>query len=163
MYSQELINTLMNCSKKVTQGWREVKDGRNGIKKVFEMQSIDGMYHFSGFYTQNSFFQEDFSIGLIYVSKTELGKVLLIRCNGLHGGTYAFGHHAYTHIHKPSVEGLNAGNKEPTIIEKIDEYTTLETALRFFAKLINIEPGDIHKHFPSHQIIQGDLFEGEEK
>lgn len=89
MYSQVFIDTLMSCPKKITQGWREVKDVRYGVKKVFEMESVDGSYQFSGFYTQNAFFKEDFSIGLVYVSKTEMGKVLLIRCNGLHGGTNA--------------------------------------------------------------------------
>lgn len=163
MYSQEFIDTLMSCPKKVTQGWREVKDARHGIKKVFEMESADGNYQFSGFYTQNSFFQEDFSIGLVYVSKTEMGKVLLIRCNGLHGGTNTWGHHAYTHTHKPSVAGLNLGNKEPIVIERIEEYTTLETALQYFARLINIEVEDRKKHFPAQQSIQKGLFDDPEE
>ncbi len=157
MYTQELINEWMTCPKIVTEGWRDIKDARHGVKKVICMSSADGKYEFTAFFTQNAFFKEDFSIGLVFVSKTEDGKILLIRCNGLHGPTTAWGHHAYTHTHKPTVEGLNEGNKQPTLIERVDAYTTLEGGLHYFGNLINLKAEHKQKYFPTPN-IQPELF-----
>lgn len=160
MYTQELLDNLLNCPKKIISGWREIKDSRHGLKKVIELESEDGSHKFRVFYTQNRYLPESFSIGIAYLSKTEMGKLLLLRCNGIHGGSDAHGHHTYTHSHRPSVDELNKGNKEPVIIEPKNEYSTLETAIPFFGKFVKVVDSDRIKYFPTPQgVKQSDLFD----
>ncbi len=125
------------------------------------LQSVDRKYDFTAFYTKNNYFPENFSFGLVYVSRNEIGKVPIIRCNGLHGPTNAWEHHSYTHSHKPTVEGLNAGNKEGTLIERLEEYSTFETAMPYFGNVIKANEIDRIKYFPSPNVVkQTDLFSG---
>jgi hypothetical protein len=160
MYTEEQLNELLTCPKKVTEGWREIKDTRHGVKKVLCLSSLDGKYEFTAFCTQNLYFSEDFSIGLVYVPKTIDGKQIIIRCNSAHGPTIsAKGHHVSPHIHKPIAEEINKGNKRELRIEQIDDYTTFEGGLHYFGKLINVIPDHKNKHFPSPKIPGGkDLF-----
>jgi hypothetical protein len=148
MYTNELIQELICCPKMVVDAPKEMKKGRaDYFKKNFTLRSIDNTYNFSGYIIQNSTFAENFSIGLIYNSKEDKGKITLLRCNGLHGMTREL-HHATCHIHTAIAEDLNNGIKVERNIKQTNEYSTLEDAIQFFVKYISIIPMDRQKHFP---------------
>lgn len=70
MYTDELIEELISCTKTVVEAPRDMKEGRSGfIKKTFTLISVNGQYNFSGFIMQNLTFTENFSIGLRYNRK----------------------------------------------------------------------------------------------
>jgi len=148
MYTDELIQELIECSKIIVDAPKEVKEGRSGfLKKIFTLKSVSGTYNFSGFINQNSTFAENFSIGLFFNSKEEKVKITLLRCNGPHGMTKEL-HHAVCHIHTVIAEDINNGNKAEKNIKQTNEYSTLEDAIQFFVKYINIVPTDRQKYFP---------------
>lgn len=148
MYTDELIRELIECSKVIVDAPKEVKEGRSGfLKKIFTLKSVNGTYNFSGFINQNSTFAENFSIGLIYNSKEEKGKITLLRCNGPHGMTKEL-HHAVCHVHTVIADDINNGNKVEKSIKQTNEYSTLEDAIQFFVRYINIVATDRQKHFP---------------
>lgn len=112
MYAAELIEELISCPKTVVEAPGDMKEGRSGfIKRIFTLISVDDEYSFSGFITQNLTFTENFSIGLSFNPKDEKGKIVLLRCNGPHGGTKAIPHHAVCHIHTATAERVNEGLK----------------------------------------------------
>ncbi|MBI5857401.1 MAG: hypothetical protein HZB42_07095 [Sphingobacteriales bacterium] len=149
MYTPELIEELINCQKKITEGVKTSPWGRGYTKKEFKLSSIDDQYLFRGFMNQNDAFQEDYSIGLVYEPKGEKGRVCLLRVNGLHGGTKVIPHHAYCHEHTALAEDLNNGIKREKNIIKVDNYTTMEEAIQHYVKRINIVLQDRRKHFPT--------------
>lgn len=158
MYTDLFIQQLITCQKVVTDPPKE-KDARSGYTKmVFALSSSDNQFSFTGFMTQNAVFPENFSVGLVYKPKEEKGTIVLLRCNGMHGGTVQHPHHAYCHIHTVRAEFLNQGSKVENHIETTDQYSTFDSAIQFYISKINIDPSDRQKHFspPSGQI---DLFE----
>ena len=157
MYTDELIQELINCPKIVVDAPKEMKEGRSGfLKKSFTLKSVDSTYSFSGFITKNLTFAENFSIGLTYSSKDDKGRTTLLRCNGPHGMTKEL-HHAACHIHIVTAEDVNNGIKAERNIKQTNGYSTLEDAVQFFVKYINIVPTDRGKCF-SPPMGQTDLF-----
>lgn len=148
MYTDTLIHALIVCPKTIIENPRDSGIRRGSYKTVFGMVSTDGLYNFSGFISKNTFFQENFSIGLVYVPKEEKGKICLLRCNGLHGEVFGTPHHSFFHIHTVIAEDINNGIKVERNIQKTEEYSTLEDAIQFYVKHINIIPEDRKNHFP---------------
>ncbi len=149
MYTDEIIEELIKCPKKIVDAPKLVPSERAAwSKQAFTLSSEDGNNNFNGFITSNNFFNENFSIGLAHNPKEEKGTTVLIRFNGLHGGTNIIPHHAYFHIHISTSERINNGLKaEGKIIETTD-YSTLETAIQFFIKYIGLNSADRQKYFP---------------
>lgn len=112
------------------------------------MQSIDGRYSFSVYIRASIYFKENFSIGMDYSPKEEKGSICLIRCNGAHGENIAFPHHTTFHIHKASAETINSGLKPESNIEETTEYASLDEAIHYFCKEVNISLIDIRQYFP---------------
>lgn len=160
MYTDDFINELINCPKRIIDSPKETKESRNAgfIKTSFSFQSIDDNFRFTGFITQNLTFSENFSVGLAYNPKEERGVIILVRCNGQHGGTKANPHHAYTHVHKATAERINNNLKAEGEIEATSEYSTIDTAIQYFIKLINLIPEDRQKYFPPPS-AQLDMFD----
>lgn len=148
MYTDQFIEELIICPKTIIEAPKDSGISRGSHKTVFGMSSIDGLYNFNGFISRNTFFQENFSIGLVYVPKEEKGKICLLRCNGLHGETIGIPHHSFFHIHTVKADDINNGIKVEKHIEKTEEYSTLENAIQFYLKRINILPTDRQKYFP---------------
>jgi len=158
MITDQLIKELIACKKTVVEAPKDIKEGRSGFKKrTFTLISLDGLHSFSGFITQNLTFIENFSIGLSYSPKDEKGKIVLLRCNGPHGGTKNSPHHASCHIHTSTAERINNGLKPEGQIDITNDYSTIEDAIQFYIRRINIDTADRQKYFspPSGQI---DLF-----
>lgn len=149
MYTDEIIDKLITCQKKIVDGPKTVPTKGAWVKKSFTLSSEDGLHNFNGFITCNNTFIENFSIGLSYNPKEEKGTIVLTRFNGLHGGTKENPHHAYCHIHTATAERINDGLKPEGKIIKADTYSTFETALQSFVKHIGLNPTDKQKYFPS--------------
>lgn len=110
------------------------------------------VYSFGAFISRNLTFQENFSIGLTYQPKDEKGTIVLLRVNGPHGPNENIPHHEGPHVHIATAERINAGLKPEGMIETEVPYSTIEDAIQYFAKRINIIAADRQKHFPARTI-----------
>jgi hypothetical protein len=154
MYTDTFIQELISCKKRIIDGPKTLGQARGSDKTVFTMQSADGAYDFSAFISVNSQFQENFSVGLVFIPKQEKGKLCLLRVNGFHGETEDIPHNSTCHIHTVRAEDIESGIKSERHIVATTAYSTVETAIRFYLTHINVIPQDISKHFPppSNQI-----------
>lgn len=149
MYTDEEIENLMKCKKHIIDPpSKEYKEERGQLKKNFTLQSSNGEYNFNVFIRGSMHFKENFSIGMDYNPKEEKGTIYLIRCNGAHGENTVFPHHATFHIHKASAHTINNGLKPESNIEETSEYASLDEAVQFFSKEVNIDITDRKKYFP---------------
>ena len=146
--TDELIAELIGCPKKVTNAPKDSGVGRGSSKTKFTLESVDGNHAFSGFISRNLTFQENFSIGLVYQQKDEKGTVVLIRVNGPHGPNENIAHHEGPHVHLATAARINAGLKPEGHIEMGVPYATIEDAIQYFIRRINVIPVDRQKHFP---------------
>ena len=148
LYTNELIEELISCPKKVTNAPKDLGVGRGSSKVKFTLESVDGQHSFSGFISRNLTFQENFSIGLVYQQKDEKGTIVLLRANGPHGPNENIPHHSGPHVHIATAERINAGLKPEGEIETDVPYSTIEDAIQYYVKRINVIPVDRQKHFP---------------
>jgi hypothetical protein len=133
----QMIQELISCEKKITDPPKKDLVLKNrSFRNDMKLSSLDGTYSFSVFLRISEDFQEDFSIGLMYISKE--GKLYMVfRCNGPHGETVSeyrsqtphFGYHTHT-ILPDSSFAMN-----PVITE---EYATYQDAIAYFIKICNI-------------------------
>ncbi len=149
IFTDDLIEELVNCGKKVIDAPKDSGVGRGSSKVKFLLESVDGLHSFSGFISKNLTFQENYSIGLVYNPKEEKGKIVLLRINGPHGPNENAQHHYGPHIHLSTAERINAGLKPEGFIETDVPYSTIEDAIQLYVKKINIIPADRKKHFPA--------------
>lgn len=149
IFTDELIQELVNCPKKVVDGPKDSGVGRGSCKTKFLLESLDGNHSFSGFISKNLTFQENYSIGLVYNPKEEKGKIVLVRVNGPHGQNEYAPHHDGPHVHLSTAERINAGLKPEGVIETNVPYSTIEDAIQYYIKRINIRPEDRQKYFPT--------------
>lgn len=148
MYTDSFIEQLISCQKVITDPPKDKEARADYTKRIFSMNSLDNQYSFSGFINQNLVFPENFSIGLVYKPKEERGSIVLLRCNGMHGGTVLNPHHAYCHIHTVQADYLNQGSKVENHIEITTNYSTLEIAIQFYVNKIGLDPNDRQRYFP---------------
>lgn len=148
MYTDQFILDLIVCPKSIIEAPKDSGISRGSFKTVFVMASVDGLHNFIGFISRNTIFQENFFIGLVYDPKEEKGKICLLRCNGLHGEVIGIPHHSFFHIHTVTADDINNGIKVEKHIQKTEEYSTLEDAIQFYIKYVNILLADRKKHFP---------------
>jgi hypothetical protein len=162
MFTDELINELIDSPKKIIDSPKEIKGWGSYSKKIFILESVNGQYTFGGFICYNSLFHENFSIGLVYHPKDEKGRICLLRCNGPHGEHKDAPHHLFTHIHTVTADDINNGIKKERHIVRA-EYSTLEDAIQYYVKRVNIVSADRQKYFPppSPQIAM--LFNDEDR
>lgn len=154
IFTDKLIKELVSCPKKVIDAPRDFGFGRGSNKTKFLLDSVDGLYSFSGFISKNLTFQENYSIGLIYNPKEEKGKIVLLRVNGPHGPNENASHHDGPHIHLPTAARINAGLKPEGLIETNVTYSTVEDAIQYYIKRVNIISADRQRYFsaPNNQI-----------
>lgn len=69
IFTDDLIDELVNCSKKVIDPPKDSNASRGSSKTKFLLESVDGQHTFSGFISKNLTFQENYSIGLVYNPK----------------------------------------------------------------------------------------------
>jgi len=147
IFTNELIAELISCPKRLTEAPKVVAPRKSSSKTEFRMESQDGKYSFGGYITQNSSFQENFSIGLIFYPREEKGRFCLLRCNGLHGEHISAPHHSYCHQHTVDADDLNNGIKVERYISRVG-YATVEDAIQYYIRHINLRVEDRQKYFP---------------
>lgn len=148
VYTNELLEQLRSCEKKIISPPGDFKEERGHRKQDFEMMSIDDEHHFIGFTRQNLHFTENFSVGLLYNPKSEREKITLVRYNGPHGENIEIEHHESFHIHYATAERINSGKKAEGHVETTDRYGSFEDAIQVFVKTINLREQDRKQYFP---------------
>jgi hypothetical protein len=148
MYTEAQISELLICSKEIVEPPSPLKEDRGNLKSNFTLRSLNGNFYFYGYIRQNTYFPENFSIGLDYKPNDERVKIPLLRCNGPHGENQYFEHLFTCHIHKATAERINNGLKPDGFIEGTLEYSTIEEAIQFFIKEINLKQEDRERYFP---------------
>lgn len=157
MYTDQFIQELVTCQKVITDPPKDKEARSSYVKIVFSMRSIDNQFSLSGFIHQNTFFLENFSIGLVYKPKEEKGSIVLLRCNGMHGGTIQNPHHARCHINTVQADSLNKGSRVENHIEITSQYSTFDMAIQFYINKIGLDRSDRQQYFPPPN-GQKDLF-----
>jgi len=152
MYEQEYIENLFRCEKEIIEPpTKEYKEDRGHMKKNFTLCSADGSFLFRAFIRFNTKFPENFSIGLDYNPREEKGTICLLRCNGTHGENKQIPHHDSFHVHKATAETINSDAKPESNIEITQEYGSIEQAIQYFLKFINLRQEDRNTYFPEKQ------------
>lgn len=147
VFTDQELAELITCPKQVVEApRREMRLDGKMKRNEMTLKSPDGKHQFRVFMRQSDDFPENFSVGLIYQPGEEPGEVILIRCNGQHGGTRVHPHHAVFHTHRMKAEDLNAGIKEARLIEQANDYASFAEAVHVFCQRIRLEEGD--KYFP---------------
>ncbi len=156
---QDLIRSPKEIKEKIpVRGYKE-ENGHRRCNLKLESTEDEEVKLFSVFIRQNSFFLENFSIGLRYQTNDRmLGSVTLVRYNGSHGetGRSQDGHYAEPHIHRITAEEIESGSIQPQEIHReiTDRYNTLEEALSIF--FFDVGVINYSDHFP--ELIQRSLF-----
>jgi hypothetical protein len=139
IYTDELIETLIGCSKKITRPPSKImKSDRGHLRNDLEVESENGEHKFTCFIRVNEKFQENFSIGLDYLPKDEPGSVMLLRCNGSHGPHKVYDHHAFCHVHKATAETISKGLRPESSIEVTEEFSSYQEAIQYFLEIAHI-------------------------
>jgi hypothetical protein len=159
VFSDEELDDLTSCPKQIVDApRREMRLDGKMKRNEMTLKSANGKHQFRVFMRQSDDFPENFTIGLVYLPNEEPGEVILLRCNGQHGGTKAHPHHASFHTHRMQAQDINAGIKEPRLVEQTGDYDSFGAAVRAFCQRIRLENGD--QHFPG--LNQRRLFPDEE-
>lgn len=134
---QDLIRSPKEIKEKIpVRGYKE-DNGHKRCNLKLESAEDEEVKLFSVFIRQNSFFLENFSIGLRYQTNDRmLGSMTLVRYNGPHGETSRSqdGHYAEPHIHRITAGEIESGSIQPqeSHREITNRYNTLEEALSIF-------------------------------
>lgn len=73
---------------------------------------------------------------------------MLLRVNEPHGPNENIAHHEGPHIHLATADRINAGLKPESYIETDVPYATIDDAVQYFVRRINVIPADRQKYFP---------------
>ncbi len=147
--SQEEIDSLVSAPKTIVEPYRyRLKPEHGYWRDGFDLKSPDHDGSFRVFMRINASFEENFSIGLVYMFPSK-GSIPLLRCNGPHGGYERQGknyfaspsHDAHTnqyHIHPANLQNILEGRRAEQGGIPTTDYMTFEEALDFFLKKINV-------------------------
>lgn len=96
----------------------------------------------------HSVFDENFSIGLVYVPKDGSGEMVLLRCNGPHGEYNASfdPQHPHTeyHVHRASEEAIRAGLRPEKRAQRTNAFASYREAVAFFLNEIHVTEAAVH-------------------
>ncbi len=140
LYNDNEIAGLIYCPKIIVEPpARQMKAERGSYRNGMLLRSKDGDSQFRVFIRQSVDFEEDFSVGLDYLSRDDSGSVCLTRYNGKHGGHEAHPHHLNCHIHIARAVDINAGIRMEKHITPTIEYASFYDAIRCFMKDVQVE------------------------
>jgi len=149
-YTQDLVDRLINCSKRVLAKpsiWK-IEDGHQ--RRDLELESEDGEHRFAVFMRKNLEYVENYSIGLRYLPSEGGFQPVLVRCNGPHGSHAEASqpeHHRVAHVHKATAANISSGLRGERTASQAPFVDFLE-ALRFFVGIVNLNGADVEAHFP---------------
>lgn len=152
--TDEEIAGLIACPKRIVSVDKKMWVDGKFTRQNMVLESVAGQLSFRVFVRCSTEFTENFSIGLVYHPKTEARSATLLRCNGKHGSTKTYPHHAEYHVHIACAEDLNRGILEPRLIETDVNYASFIDARAYFFRRVGIEnaedsfPGTFQRRFP---------------
>ncbi|HUT02662.1 MAG TPA: hypothetical protein VM163_02075 [bacterium] len=153
-YTDREIDYLIRCKKRVIQPPRKkMSDVQGSLRNEMTVESVEERYHFHIFMRQNIDFNENFSIGLVFLPSDGRQKIRLIRFNGVHvhrelaSDSMSSHWHECYHIHKAKAGNISAGSREDQSAVRTDRYASYEEALSEFFREIHLI--DIRDHFPT--------------
>jgi hypothetical protein len=157
-YTQDEIDSLIGCAKVVSDPpKRDLKLDRGHLRNDMRLKSVDGKLEFSAFMRRSEDLPENFSVGLAFLPKDGTGEVLLLRCNGPHGGyndSFDPEHpHWDFHVHRASAEMIEAGQRPEKSAAVNRDFASYEEALQYFLRATNVT--DARTYFAD--IAQGTL------
>ncbi len=119
-----------------------MKLDRGHFRNDMRLKSTDDKLEFRVFMRRNEDLPENFSIGLAYLPKDGTGEVILLRCNGPHGGfndSFDPGHsHWDYHVHRASAKMIEAGLRPEKTATINTDFASYEEALSYFLRATNI-------------------------
>lgn len=137
------LECLITCPKVITTAPHKKFDVENGNRKNdFRLESENGEHRFSVFMRQNTILTENFSIGLKWETAPTEDSIILLRCNGPHGGNKKYTIHFVPHIHRLNIELAQQDIFKENDVRPTDEYSTFDSALFYFCNLCNIKDAD---------------------
>jgi hypothetical protein len=163
-YTQDEIDSLIACAKLISEPpKREMKLDRGRFRNDMRLKSTDGKLEFRAFMRRSEDLPENFSVGLAFVPKDGTGEILLLRCNGPHGGyndSFDSDHpHWDFHVHRAGADMIEAGLRPEKAAAVNKDFASYEEALQYFLRKTNVT--DAWTCFA--EIAQGTLpFPGEE-
>ena len=142
-YTQQEIDDLIACPKVVSEPpKREMKLDRGHFRNDMRLKSTDGKMEFRVFMRRSEDLPENFSIGLAFLAKDRSGEVVLLRCNGPHGGyndSFDADHpHWDYHVHRASAEMIEAGLRPERAATINRDFASYEEAVQYFLRATNI-------------------------
>jgi hypothetical protein len=156
-FTQADIEGLIGCPKTVSTVKKRIREGAHWRLDADLLPADETKGTFSMFMRQNLEFGENFSVGLRYCSNDDRGEIVLLRCNGIHGlyngqGSQDHPHFDY-HIHTAREDAIDAGERPEKYAVKTKEFASVEEAMQYFVKRVNIVAKDVVKYFPSNRQI----------
>ena len=142
-YTQREIDDLISCPKVISDApKREMKLDRGHSRNDMRLKSTDDALEFRVFMRRSEDLPESFSIGLVFLANDGSGELVLLRCNGPHGGyndTFDPGHpHWGFHVHRASAAMIEAGMRPEKAATDSDDFASYEEALQYFLRAANI-------------------------
>jgi len=158
-YTQPEIDELIACPKVVSDApRREMKKDRGHSRNDMKLKSTDDKFEFRVFMRRNEDFPENFSIGLAFLAKDGTGELVLLRCNGPHGGyndSFDPAHpHWDFHVHRASAEMIAAGLRPEKAATISAEYASFEEAVQYFLRETNVANAREYFADPAQGILQ---------
>ncbi|MGO9256351.1 MAG: hypothetical protein ACLQU1_08640 [Bryobacteraceae bacterium] len=157
-YTQREIDDLIAGPKVVSEApKREMKLDRGHLRNDMRLKSTDGKLEFRVFMRRSEDLPENFSIGLAFLAKDGSGEVVLLRCNGPHGGyndSFDPEHpHWDYHVHRASAEMIDAGQRPEKVATINRDFASYEEAVQYFLRATDIT--DARTYFA--ELAQGTL------
>jgi hypothetical protein len=113
------------------------------------LRSEAGDREFRVFMRVHDEFNENFSIGLVYLPKDGSGELVLLRCNGPHGEFNRIfdpsSLHTEFHVHRATEQAIRAGLRAEQFASRSSQYASYREALAWFVREVNIDPAN---YFP---------------
>jgi hypothetical protein len=118
---------------------------RGHFRNDMRVRSMEGDREFRVFLRRSEDFPENFSIGLAFLAKDGTGEVVLLRCNGPHGGyneVFDPEHpHWEFHVHRATAPMIEAGFRPEKWAEASRDFASFEEALQYFLRVTDIREG----------------------
>jgi hypothetical protein len=142
-YSQQELDALIACPKVVSEApKREMSLDRGHFRNDMRVKSVEGDLEFRVFMRRSEDLTENFSIGLAFLPKDGTAEIVLLRCNGPHGGyndCFDADHpHWEFHVHRATAETIEAGLRpeKPATVNR--DFASYQEALQYFLRVTNI-------------------------
>lgn len=151
IYTQQEIDDLIGCPKVISDPpKRELKLDRGHFRNDMRLKSADDKLEFRVFMRRSEDLPENFSIGLVFLAKDGSGELVLLRCNGPHGGyndSFDPEHpHWDFHVHRASAEMIEAGLSPEKVATINKDFASYGEAVQYFLRATNVT--DAAEYFP---------------